>query len=119
MAWHGYIHYSEIGDGLGDDRTLAGLYFRGMGAQNTRNPQYNNHARANNAGDELIVEALYQDNELTRDAVYGGLAAALGISQARAEAIVLAQLLGGGGATWEQSRQAAMAVIAADVRAWE
>ncbi len=111
MAWHGYIHYQEIGDGLGGNRSLARAFARSMGRQRTRRAHHNNHFTRNGDGTELIVEAQYDNSELTRAAIYGGLARALGTTQANVQTLVSATVLGGRSATWEESRVLAAAIV--------
>ena len=112
MAWHGYIHYSELAPGWSNGkREAAQGFYKGMGLQSGTNPAQISHWATSPDGKEIVTEALYQDAELTEDAIYDGLAAVLSLPRAAVEAVAEYEILGTESATWEESRVLAVAVV--------
>ncbi|KKK59983.1 hypothetical protein LCGC14_3028890, partial [marine sediment metagenome] len=77
-----------------------------------------NHTRESLDGRELLVEAEFEEMEITREAIVAVIANEAGIAEAAVDAIIDYEVFAEGG-TWDESQQAAEAYIDADRAAWE
>jgi len=119
-TWHGYLHVGELPPGWTvEQRTNAQNAMRGLQAAGVRLPRELNHSRLSLDSKQMIVEAKFDAPTIERAAVVPLLAGVLGITDAAVNARLDYTILGGLEADWETSRQAALALIAGDLAAWE
>ena len=116
MSWHGYILIKDIPSGW--DNNLLWANMGDIGTQDSLQPAENNHMRVSLDGLSAIIEALFEDDEITNDALIQFVADALGLQYGQVDGILNIPGLGVGG-TWEVSRHATLAYLAANSAAWE
>ena len=119
MSWHGYILVRDWPTGWNNKHLAFDALHTGIGLQDHPIPAHINLTRVALDESVIIIEAEFQDDELTRDNIIQIVADALGRNFGQVDATLNIQLMGGSGAAWEQSRQATLAHIAANMSAWE
>ena len=119
MTWHGYILISNLPPGwTNEQRHAAWNGMRRIGRQSSPISAWINHTRESLDGRELLVEAEFEEMEITREAIVAVIANEAGIAEAAVDAIIDYEVFAEGG-TWDESQQAAEAYIDADRAAWE
>ena len=138
---HLYLGIENVNLNATQRNTLIAA-LRALGVHGTPRNEHNNHDRIRLDGDAGIFETLFDEDTLTIDAFKARLGTILGVDPATIDHsgatgnwggqstpvvtfsrggtdYVRMALFGGTGATWEQSRQAALAYIAANLSEWE
>jgi len=117
---HIYIHVKNLPPGwTNDQRNTAWDAMRATGKQSGTQPAEVTHTRVSLDNAEIILESLFEDDEITREAVVATMAAALGVQPNAVDAIIEYQVLGGEDATWDESRRATLTFLAANKTDWE
>jgi len=114
--WHGYLLIRDIPPGW--DNNLLWGNMGNLGEHNSQQPAENNHMRVSLNGLSAIIEALFDEAEITRNALIQFVADALGLNPGQVDASLNITLFAEGG-TWEQSRQACLSYLAANRAEWE
>jgi len=136
-TWHGYIAVEDVALTT-DQRAAIVAAFRALGPGSDPQPARLNHWRTSLDGSNAIFEAAFNDANLTAAKVKNFLADAAGVSPdvidtaltqtARGPLLTFSVggtdrmrmlAFGGIGATWEESRQQAIAYLAANIAEWE
>jgi len=135
--WHGYIAVEDLALTT-DQRAAIVAAFRALGPSSDPQPARLNHWRTSLDGSKAIFEAAFNDANLTAASITRFLADAVGVSPsiidtaltqtARGPLLTFSAggtdrmrmlAFGGIGATWEESRQQAVAYLAANIAEWE
>ena len=114
--WHGYLLIRDIPPGW--DNNLLWGNMGNLGEHNSQQPAENNHMRVSLNGRSAIIEALFDEAEITRDALIQFVADALGRNPGQVDASLNITLFAEGG-TWEESRQACVDYLIANSAEWE
>jgi len=136
-TWHGYIAVEDLAL-TADQRAAIVAAFRALGPGSDPQPAHLNHWRTSLGGDKAIFEAAFNVGNLTVAKVKQFLADAVGVSPsvidttrtqtARGPLLTFSAggtdrmrmlAFGGIGATWEESRQQAVAYLAKNIVEWE
>jgi len=136
-TWHGYIAVEDIALTT-PQRAAIIAAFRALGPSSDPQPARLNHWRTSLDGSKAIFEAAFNADNLPAEKVRNFLADAVGISPdiidtaltqtARGPLLTFSAggtdrmrmlAFGGIGATWEESRQQAVAYLAANIAGWE
>jgi hypothetical protein len=115
--WHGYLLIRDIPPGW--DNNLLWHDIKGIGTQAHSQPSHITHMRVSLDGRSAIIESEFEEEEITRDALIQMVADILGLNPGQVDASLNITLMGGDTATWEESRQATLAFIAANRAQWE
>ncbi len=100
------------------DRRKAWDATHKIGRTDTEDPHRNNHVRLRPDGLAQIVEAEFEDSEITRAAVVATIAQAVGLPEPPIDA-TLDYTIFAEGLEWEESRVACAAFLKANEAAWE
>jgi len=118
-GWHGYVLVSGLPPGwTHEQREIAWQALKRLGAQTAKSPAQINHIWQRLDGKALIMEALFDATEITRNCLVDTVAMALNVNPTavnqRLEYTVFAP-----GGTWKQSRLAAQAYLFDHQDDWE
>lgn len=117
---HLYLLISDVPPGWSrEDRDIAYAALGTKGRQAHHNPARLTHSRKSLNGSKIIVEGDFSADELTRESVVATMAQALQVNPVAVNAKVAYQVLGGAGASYEQSHAAALAYLADHAAEWE
>lgn len=112
MSWHGYLHVYEAPPGWAvEERNNAKNALKGMGKQSDAYAHNINATRPNLANTAWIIEALFEDDELTRSHVAQLIADALNMEYAAVDAKIEYEQLA--------NAEAARAIITSNIEEWE
>jgi len=119
MDWHGYVLISGLPTSLtAKNRETIWTDLEKMGPQVSKHPQFNNQSRRSIDGRQLILEAKFNLDNITKQKFIDRIAAKMGISTVIVESslVITPFVLKG---TWEESRQACAAFISKNSTKWE
>ena len=116
-TWNGYYLISEVPPGWTiDQRQKAHAALDAIGLQ-VGEAHIITHSRQNNANTAWIQEGVFTPEELERDYIVAAIAEALEVNPIAVEAKIEYTIFVEGG-TWDESRQAAEAYVAAYPGEW-
>ena len=117
--FRGYLLIESLPPGFtATERRQAWDATHSIGRQDTPDPNRNNHTRLRLDDLAQIVEAEFEDSEITRTAVVAVIAQAVGLPEEAIDATLDYTIFAQSG-EWEQSRLACVGFIAANVDAWD
>jgi hypothetical protein len=119
MDWHGYI-LVELPSGFSttNRRKAYDATQKNIGLHDTPHPNRNTHGRASVEGAKYIMEGVFTDEEIEKDAIAEMLAPELGLPLPPIKATMkVTHFLHG--EKWEASRQACVAYLSANQSEWE
>lgn len=116
--WHGYI-LVEVPPGFtATDRRAAYDALSLIGRQSDPSPAKINHRRESLNGSQIIIEAEFDEGEITRDAIVDLVASATGLPRPPIDVTLNYQIFAEG-ETWMDSGDACRAFLAANKDDWE
>ena len=116
--WHGYI-LIEVPPGFtATDRRAAYDALATIGKQHDPSPAKINHRRESLDGSQIIIEAEFDEYEITRDAIVDLVASATGLPRPPIDVAMNYQIFAEG-ESWMDSGDACRAFLAANKDDWE
>lgn len=116
--WHGYLLVTDFPNGWSNQDLLdAKNSLRGIGKQRDPQPAKINHTRERLDGLAIIIEAAFEDNEITRDVIIQTIADALNKPPGPIDGILHYEIFGEG-LSWGESSQLAVQYLIANSSDW-
>lgn len=116
--WHGYI-LIEVPPGFtATNRRAAYDVLASIGRQSDPSPAKINHRRESLNGSQIIIEAEFDESEITRDAIVDLVASATGLPRPPIDATMNYQIFAEG-EEWMDSGDACRAFLAANRDDWD
>jgi hypothetical protein len=91
---------------------------KGIGRQLSDQPAEMNHTRERLDQRALLIEALFEETEITREAIVATMADAVGLPEAAVDAVISYLIFAEGG-TWAESNAAARQYLIDNAEDWE
>lgn len=119
MTWHGYFLVTDFPPGWSNQELIdAKTSLHGIGKQDDPQPAKINHTRERLDGLAIIIEAEFEDDEITRDAIIQTIAEALNKPPGPIDAILHYELFAEG-QPWNESGNAARQFLKDNQSDWE
>ena len=118
MSTQAYVLIENLPPGwTNEERLTAWATLRKTGRQQHPKPSHINHSRLSLDGKKILMEADFEDSELTRDYIVNVIAVALKVNPTAVDARIKVVVFPGN--TWYERGDAARQYLAANSAAWE